>query len=517
LIPLSSVPTQIRGLRSYFGTIELSSASDGIVVVNVLPLERYLLGLNEVPLDWPMEALKAQAIAARTYALWTLGNDRSGAAEVYGFDICASDECQVFSGADVLRTPDGRRWRDAVRATSGTAVLFEGEPILARYHSTSGGETFANADVFEGSANLPYLRGVPSPDETGSPFFHWTVRFRLDVLGEMLASAGYGDLGPLVAVRTVASTAGRHDPAVELRGRGGTRVVSASALRDIVRDEAPRLRPRRYPSLAPDGITRLPETLPSDRFEVETFGGTVEVNGRGWGHAVGMSQWGAQGMARDGSEHRAILAHYYPGTSLGDVATDRSVEVGVAWGREEVRAFGAFRVADGLGNTVVERAIGTWTFGSDGTGALSVEAPRSFGRAAHVALQRPPARVPVGDTIALRLRLSAPARLTTSTTGPGPDRMSMVVRDRGQTRLRWRAPERPGRYRIVVRATGASSADASKVHEVAVVGEAQAPGAAGERSLWETVLVGAAAVALVAAIVVGAASFATTISGRWRI
>jgi stage II sporulation protein D len=179
LVPLSSVPTRVGGLHSYFGTIELKSASDGIAVVDVLALERYLLGLREVPLDWPMEALRAQAVAARTYALWTLATERAGAAEVYGFDICASDQCQVFSGADVIAAPDGDRWRRAVKSTVRRVAVYGGEPILARYHSTSGGRTLTNSEAFPGDPDLPYLRSVPSPHEEESPLFRWTVSFEL--------------------------------------------------------------------------------------------------------------------------------------------------------------------------------------------------------------------------------------------------------------------------------------------------------------------------------------------------
>src|SRR5665809_115587 len=135
LVPVGGQPTAIAGLGSYLGQIKLTAASDGIVVVNRLALERYLLGLAEVPPDWPAEALKAQAIAARTYALNTLDRPPAGAAATYGFDICASVECQVFTGAEILQQSDGQRWADAVGATAGEAILYEGRPILARYHS----------------------------------------------------------------------------------------------------------------------------------------------------------------------------------------------------------------------------------------------------------------------------------------------------------------------------------------------------------------------------------------------
>src|SRR5687768_4829719 len=144
LVPAGSEPLEIRGRHRYYGTVELGAASDGLVVSNRLSLERYLLGLAEVPRSWPGGALKPQAVAARTYALYTLRQPTAGSAADYGFDICASVQCQVFSGADVVESLGGVRWREAVASTQGVAVLYDGEPILARYHSTSGGQTLDN-------------------------------------------------------------------------------------------------------------------------------------------------------------------------------------------------------------------------------------------------------------------------------------------------------------------------------------------------------------------------------------
>jgi len=392
-------------------------------------------------------------------------------------------------------------------------VLHDDKPILARYHSTSGGHTLDNSEVFEGSADLPYLQGVPSTAENASPFFRWKVRFRLSDIQRMMREAGYWNRshGKLQEARTVTSRTGAHYPDVVLQGGRGALVISAEELRGVLRLEAPSLRPERYPSLAPDGVTRLPETLPSNRFEIETSEATVEVRGRGWGHGVGMSQWGAHGMARNGAGHEQILAHYYTGTSLGKVPAEEPVEVGLAWGRDESSAFGAFRIVDGLGITVVARAFGTWAFRWDGPGAVAVKAPPGFGRTPEVTLEHAPARVRAGDTAALRVRLSAPSRVTTSTTGRKLDRSTVVVRNRGSSRVEWRAPKRPGRYRIVVRAATGSATDASRSHEVTVVAPPNSAGTTGGgASLGATVVLGVAAVVLIAVVAVGVASFAGT-------
>ncbi|MGH2734464.1 MAG: SpoIID/LytB domain-containing protein, partial [Actinomycetota bacterium] len=353
LVSVGGGTLSVSGLPDYFGEIRLGAASDGLVVVNRLPLERYLLGLAEVPSDWPSEALKAQAVAARTYALYTLSQPRAGAAAVYGFDICASIECQVFSGAEIVQGADGARWREAVEGTARQTVLYEGAPILARYHSTSGGRTLDNPDAFETEAGYPYLQGVTSTTEQGSPLYRWSVRFRLRDLQRIVERAGLwtSAAGRLTEARSVPSNAGRHFPDVVLRGTKGRVRLSAEELRSIVRDLAPRLFPALYPSPAVTSSGRLPETFPSNRIEISTARRLVLVRGRGWGHGVGMSQWGAHGMALRGASYADILRHYYTGVELGPTEDPGAIDVGVAWARSVVDVTGDFRIVDGKGRT----------------------------------------------------------------------------------------------------------------------------------------------------------------------
>lgn len=320
LVPTGAQPITVSGLHSYFGSIELRSASDGLVVVNELPLERYLLGLDEVPPQWPVEALRAQAIAARTYALWTLGQPRGGAAAVYGFDICASTDCQVFSGADVVGTLLGARWGDAVRDTAGRAVLYEGEPILARYHSVSGGHTFANEEIFTDEGPYPYLKGVPSPTEGESPLDRWRVSFPLARVQKILERDGsWAGQGRLRRVKETGEGTPATGPELTFMGTKGAARLDAQDFRESAGEIAPAIWPQSYPAFAETGTSRMPETLPSNRVEVRTKRGSAIFEGRGWGHGVGMSQWGAEGLARGGASHEEILQHYYTGVSVGRV------------------------------------------------------------------------------------------------------------------------------------------------------------------------------------------------------
>jgi SpoIID/LytB domain protein len=507
LVPTDEEPLRARGLHSYLGTLQLEAAGDGLVVINRLSLERYLLGLNEVPTDWPLEALRAQAVAARTYALWTLARPRGGAAGTYGFDICASELCQVFSGADVVSTEDGARWARAVKSTARRTLVFEGEPILARYHSTSGGTTLDNADAFPGESSPPYLRAVESTTEEASPFYRWLVRFRLDRLERILAAAGWwdGSAGALREVHSVASAGGLHYPDVVFTGRREV-VRTAEEFRALLREAAPRLYPELYPSRAATGSGRLPETLPSNRIEVTTRAGVVEIAGRGWGHGVGMSQWGARGMAEDGASFDEILEHYYPGTSLETTPAVDAIDVGVAWGRDELEVFGSFAIVDPTGRPVVERALGTWRFSWSGAGAVSVEPPEGIDRPLEVRVVGAPRRVDAGERSWITVVVSAPAGVRAwAGQEPGAE---LVTVEAGRRRLAWVAPGEPGRYAVRVRA--ATGAEAASTEPVQVTVAAPLDPPAAPEGSGAGALLWIAALAFLVTVAVGATSFAGT-------
>lgn len=462
-------PIHVGGLHSYFGRIEIVPVSDGLVVSNRLPLERYLLGLQEVPPGWPAEALRAQAVAARTYALWTLSRPRSGAAATYGFDICASVECQVFAGADVVASPDGRRWADAVADTAGEAVLYDGAPILARYHSTSGGVTLDNPQAFPGEPDYPYLQGVPSTTERGSPLYRWKVAFPLGHLQAMLSRGGVWTRGHgrLRRAVTVPSSNGLHYPDVLLTGTRRNLRIDAESLRDVVRAQGPALYPGVYPSRWFTTSGRLPETLPANRIEIVTRKGAAVVTGRGWGHGTGMSQWGAHGMARAGATYREILAHYYTGTTVGSVDAPPSISVGVGWGRSSVVATGAFDVVDGRGNVAVRDALGSWTFAPGGGGVVTVDPPRGRSLPLRVGIVRAPKNAEPGERVAITFALSKPARLRV---GSG----DASVQPGGKGTVYWTAPAEPGSYEVVLVASAGPNESAERRVPIQVVQDPEA-------------------------------------------
>ncbi|MFN2389834.1 MAG: SpoIID/LytB domain-containing protein [Actinomycetota bacterium] len=471
LVPADGRPIAIEGLHSYFGTIRLGSFSDGIAVVDRLPLERYLLGLNEVPVSWPAEALKAQAVAARTYARWTLEQGPAGVAAAYGFDICASDQCQVFSGADVVFSLGGFRWADAVADTTGETLLYRDRPILARYSSTSGGRTLDNPQAFPGETDYPYLQGVPSPTERSAPLWRWTVSFPLRRLQTIVEHAGWWNAGRLQDVRSISSRAGSHYPDISLGGTRGRLRVTAEELRDLVRDLAPALFPSDYPAPALTTSGRMPETFPSNRLRARTRGSIVRFVGRGWGHGVGMSQWGAYGLAARGETYRDILTHYYSGVEVGRLHDPGPIDVGVALAQSTVAATGSFSIVDGRGATVVRHALGRWTFRYAGPGAVQVEPPRGYGLPLRVSIVDAPASVDPGATRQLKIALSRPATVVASGAGRG---RPPAIEHAGVSVVPWTAPARPGRYEVRVHASTGGLDRASAPVEVVVRGPTRA-------------------------------------------
>jgi SpoIID/LytB domain protein len=350
--------------RRFLDTLELRIAPDGsTVLVNELHMDDYLAGVAEMPPRWPAEALKAQAVAARTYAWRSIlrgtFEDRG-----LGYDICATVACQVFTGTAVVEESSrGERWRAATRETSGEVLLDEdGGPILARYFSSSGGRTVPNEVAFPESGPLPYLVAVDDPDDEVSPLHRWRVEFTREEFDDILSRGE--TLSAAVPVAGAERRGAILDPNAEVvvvSEDGEEVAVPAVEFREFVSRVAADRHPDRFPGPRPDGFGSMPTTLPSSRFELEVTDDAVIVAGRGWGHGVGMGQHGARGKALRGMGYDEILAGYYNGlTPQEHDEVPERVRVGLDVGEDlEVVADTSFRiVADG--DAVAERTLGSW-------------------------------------------------------------------------------------------------------------------------------------------------------------
>jgi stage II sporulation protein D len=270
--------------RAYRGVVEVRRTDRGLVVVNELDLESYLYGVIRLEVDpaWPPEALKAQAVAARTLALASLGRFRRE-----GYDVRDTTEVQLYGGA----TSEDPRTNAAVDATRGILLVHDGKPIHAVYHADSGGQTEASEHVW--GVAYPYLRSVEDPYVAQSPYQRWTVVVPLAHLEDRLRAAGFSVQGVsgVEVVRT--SESGR---AIVLR------ILSASGPLEI---PGHRLR-----------MLLGPNVLLSTRFTLRVEGQNAVFEGSGWGHGVGLSQWGARGMALSGASFDRILRYYYRGVEV---------------------------------------------------------------------------------------------------------------------------------------------------------------------------------------------------------
>lgn len=259
--------------RAYRGGVRLLAQEGRLLVVNLVPLEDYLLGVlpAEMPQGFPLEALKAQAVVARTFAVNRL-NPKAP------YDLCASELCQVYLGFSV-ETP---RHKEAVVATRGQVLSYGGKAISALYHADSGGMTAGSEEVFQ--RPLPYLRPRPDPYAQG-PKSAWRLPVGREAALRALRALGRaprGEEAPVVLERSPSGRAWRvRLLGVEVQGPEAQRLLR---------------------------LVGLPSALAD-------FQGWEAV-GRGAGHGVGLSQWGAKGMAEAGYGHREILGHYFPGTFL---------------------------------------------------------------------------------------------------------------------------------------------------------------------------------------------------------
>ena len=261
-----------------------------------MELESYVCGVvaAEMPAAYHLEALKAQAVAARTRAIWQVEN--GGCALHAGADICTdSAHCQGYATPAQCRELWGEAYTayrdrvlEAVAATRDELVTYGGQPITVMYHAISGGRTEAAQTVF--SEALPYLVSVESDGEEGARGFLEDTFFTFDEMAASLGEAFGLELTADEVERTLA-VAGYTDTGRVAAMLVGGREVEATAFRQAL-------------------------GLRSTWFTLSMDGSGVTFHQRGYGHGVGMSQAGANSMAADGADYRAILTHYYPGVAV---------------------------------------------------------------------------------------------------------------------------------------------------------------------------------------------------------
>jgi len=329
--------------RGFRGTLEITTDDDGdAIVVNTVPTGVYLASVvgSEEPSTWEAEALAAQAIAARTYLVTHLKRHKN-------YDLEGDTRDQAYNGVGL----EVRSTLRAVDRTAGIVATYRGAPIEALFSANAGGVTEDSEAVFANA--LPYLRSVPSPGDAiasnssfGRTSYEWDREFTAPQLGDYLRQRGI-DVGTPVRIEIVQKTAAGR-PTL-------TRIVGTKGTKDVVKDQA-----RYYfglksnlftPVLRQEGDLEWVNERDTDRLrDMEVLGATkiraryehtfdadgrrvgihayewlfsiplrFDFVGKGFGHSVGMSQWGAQAMALGGADYEKILKYYYTGIELTNV------------------------------------------------------------------------------------------------------------------------------------------------------------------------------------------------------
>ncbi len=265
----------------------IRNADSRLTVINTVNVEDYIKGVlfHEVSHRWPMEALKAQAVAARSYALYSI----SPVGKPY--DVTNDIYSQVYGGRD------SERYRTdlAVEYTRGQVLSYNRKIIPAYFHATCGGLTEDARQLWD-LPDIPPLRGVPCGFCKDSPHMHWKKNFRLKTIQDALNLHGrkVGTIKDIVIVDRDRSE--RIDHLKIIQKDGEELILRGKEFRDLMG----------------------PNVLLSNNYEISIQGYFVDFIGKGWGHGVGMCQWGALGMAQQQFNYKQILSYYYPQSVLVD-------------------------------------------------------------------------------------------------------------------------------------------------------------------------------------------------------
>ena len=292
--------------QEFAGTLEIRHNPDGTqTAINTIDLEDYLCSVisSEMNANSPMELLKAHAIISRSWAIRAMETPNHE-----GFHVCADDHCQRYEGLRRM----SERAVEAVRATAGQVLMYDGKICDCRYHKCCGGKTEIWSTCWE-NIDVPYIRSVECPycgrvsertlqlvlnnyDQETKDFHDWEVRYSVEELSRIVrdkTGIDFGEITDLVPLRRGAS------------GRIYELQIVGSKHTDVISKELN----IRY--------ALSPKCLYSSWFEVKKEDGTFILKGHGWGHGAGLCQIGAAEMAEEGFTYEQILAHYYVGTRIG--------------------------------------------------------------------------------------------------------------------------------------------------------------------------------------------------------
>lgn len=337
------------GDRQYRGRIEFGRyGGAGITAVNVILLDEYLYSVvpSEMYASWNIEALKAQSVVARNYAVLFMGKHKNS-----GYDLCDGEHCQTYKGYGA----ENINSNEAVKATQGELLYYDDEIIEAFYFASSGGYTESSENVWV--TPLPYLKAVPDIYEENHQ--DWTRSFTKEQIETLLINSGK-DIGEVLDLQIESYTPGGRVMELKIIGNKGTEILTKETVRTFFKSNGVSLPSRMFEIIKNgngsssssivvmgDGnitknmnhsqISVIGEDkkiktidLEEDSIYVQGSNGVNEIScipstpvsgdfvfkGKGSGHGVGLSQWGAKGMADQGYNYKQILSYYFTGTTV---------------------------------------------------------------------------------------------------------------------------------------------------------------------------------------------------------
>lgn len=273
--------------RKYRGTLEIiNNAPKSFAIVEILPLDEYLYGIikHEISPKWPEEAIKAQVVAARTYALKNFGKHAKD-----GYDLCNSTDCQVYGG---LESEDPVS-NALVDSTTGEILTYQSELVSTPYHGFCGGYTEDPRNVWEGLNKIKYLQTKKCVYCKKAPRYNWSARFERTKIESILSAEGLS-VGKIANIKINDKSPSGRVIEIKITHKDGKLLLKANKFR----------------------LALGPDVIRSAMFKIKKEKDAYIFEGTGWGHGVGMCQEGARGMAEKGYNYRQILQFYYPGTEI---------------------------------------------------------------------------------------------------------------------------------------------------------------------------------------------------------
>ncbi len=289
-LPIEFVSTKclLVNNKIYRGNIIISASSKGNNIINKLKLEDYLKGVlpKEVNSSWNQETLKAQAVISRTYVLKNIGKHSKE-----NFDVCSGVHCQVYGGASC----EAQSCNKAIHDTYGQVLFYKGDLAQTLFHASCGGHTENPKYVWQWKTDTPpYLKGRKDSYCKNSPHHNWTTTLEESYIRNKLIDAGY-KIGKIKKISTSGKTSGKAAEKIKIKHSKGKLKLNAYTFR-----------------LAIDSFKIRSTQISS----IKKKGNKFIFKGKGWGHKVGLCQWGAKIMGDKKMSYKKILDFYYPKTVI---------------------------------------------------------------------------------------------------------------------------------------------------------------------------------------------------------